>query len=227
MDKVEIIAIKCGLANVFILKGRKTVIVDTGLKGSTDKIIEELKRNGIDRKDISLILLTHVHPDHCLNAKHLKESLGVPLAVNSMEAGFLEIGEFSPVIPTGLTGKLIFRSLKSIHEKHGDIVKADITFDKELSLKEYGIDAKAVVMPGHSLGSTAIFFDDQRCIVGDFIIESVVRKAPSLPPFAVDLMQLKSNVRSILNSGVKNVYSSHGTVWDVEYLKKVLLTKLG
>ena len=164
MEKTKVICIKCGLANVFILKGRKTILVDSGLRGSTDKILKELKKNGIDKSDVSLILLTHVHPDHCLNTRHLKEALGVPVAVNSREAGYLAAGEFSPVVPINLTGKILLWSLKSIHEKHTDVVKADITFDEELSLDEYGIEGKAIVIPGHSLGSTVIFLDDRSCL---------------------------------------------------------------
>ena len=219
MKQTEVYAVKCGLANVFLLKGEKTIIIDTGLRGSTPKILYEMKQRGIQQSDISLLLLTHVHPDHSLNACDLTKTLRVPLAVNALEAEYLEKGIFSPVVPTGRKGKMLYASLESIHKKHNDVLKADITFQRRLNLREYGIDGYAEVIGGHSHGATVVYFDKQNCIIGDLIMRSLLR-TPSFPPFAVDKQKMEQGVYRVLSSGIRTIYTSHGKSWDVDKLKK-------
>jgi hydroxyacylglutathione hydrolase len=226
MKKVEIIPLKCGLANVFILVGQKVVIVDSGLKGSTEKILKQLEQSQLNRSDVSLIVLTHAHPDHCLNIKHLSETLQAPVAINAKEAHYLEIGEFAPVIPLNLNGKLLFRLLRSIHEKHSEVIKPAIQFENELDLVPYGVAAKVVSTPGHSYGASSIAFHDGRWIVGDLFIESAVLHKPELPPFAVDLAMLKASLRNILDGNATEIHSSHGRAWGKDELKAVLASKI-
>jgi hydroxyacylglutathione hydrolase len=226
MKNVEIISLKCGLANVFILVGEKTVIVDSGLKGSTGKILKALDQNRIEPRDVSLIVLTHAHPDHCLNVKDLAETLKAPVAINAKEAHYLEAGEFAPVIPLNLSGKLLLCSLHGIHQKHSESIKPAIQFTDELDLVPYGVAAKVVSTPGHSYGASSIALHDGRWIVGDLFIESPVLHKPDLPPFAVDLALLKASLRRILESDATEIYSSHGRAWDKDELKAILALKI-
>jgi hydroxyacylglutathione hydrolase len=226
MKQVKIIPLQCGLANVFILAGEKAVIVDAGLKGSTEKILKEMEQNRIERGDVSLIVLTHAHPDHCLNIKHLSETLQVPVAINEKEARFLENGEFAPVIPLNISGKLLLRSLRSIHEKHSERIKPAVQFKEGLDLAPYGVAAKVVPTPGHSYGASSIALADGRWIVGDLFIESPVLHKPVLPPFAVDLALMKASLRSILEGNATEIYSSHGRAWGKDELKSLLEAKI-
>jgi hydroxyacylglutathione hydrolase len=226
MKQVKIIPLKCGLANVFILVGEKVVIVDAGLQGSTEKILQEMERNQINRADVSLIVLTHAHPDHCLNIKHLSETLHVPVAINEKEACYLENGEFAPVIPLNISGKLLLHSLRSIHEKHSDRIKPAVQFQDQLLLTPYGVAAKVVPTPGHTYGASSVALDDGRWIVGDLFIESPVLHKPELPPFAEDLALLKMSLRHILEGNATEIYSSHGRAWGQDELKAALVAKI-
>lgn len=226
MEQTKVISIKCGLANVFILVGKKVIIVDAGLNGSTKTILKALDKHGISQSDVSLILLTHVHPDHCLNLKDLKQTLNVPVAVSAAEAEYLSKGEFSPVVPLNLQGKMLLMTLHSIHAKKGSPVTPEVTFTKELDLNEFGVDAMAFLTPGHTLGTTSIDLKDKRCITGDLIIESPILKKPITPPFAVNKEMLASSVRKILNGKFKHLYTSHGSIWEVDEIKQYVLPKL-
>jgi N-acyl homoserine lactone hydrolase len=43
------------------------IIVDTGLKGEEDLLLDALARKGLRPQDIDLVINTHRHPDHCGN----------------------------------------------------------------------------------------------------------------------------------------------------------------
>lgn len=227
MENGNIILCKCGLANVFILLGNKVVIVDTGLRGYTNKVLNTLAKNGINRSDVSLILLTHAHPDHCLNTKHLQETLNVPVAISATDAEYIKQGEFAPVIPQNMQGKLLRWLLQSVHEKHGDVIVPDIVFDNELDLSKFGVKAKAILTPGHTLGASAVVFNNnQSIIVGDLIMESPILKKPMLPPFAMDNDMMISSAKKVLNGNYSRIYTSHGTMWETKTIKSKMLSRL-
>jgi N-acyl homoserine lactone hydrolase len=50
-----------------IVSGSLKMIVDTGLAGEEDLIMDRLARNGHVPEDIDLAVNTHMHPDHCGN----------------------------------------------------------------------------------------------------------------------------------------------------------------
>lgn len=54
-------------SSVTLLQGKKNILVDTGSKGFGRKIIKELEKKGLKRKDIDFIINSHEHQDHCYN----------------------------------------------------------------------------------------------------------------------------------------------------------------
>ena len=50
--------------SVAIRSGGKLAIVDTGLQAPDGTLLEEMRRKGIDRESVDLVVLTHLHPDH-------------------------------------------------------------------------------------------------------------------------------------------------------------------
>ncbi|KEK25201.1 MBL fold metallo-hydrolase [Bacillus gaemokensis] len=50
-----------GFSNIFLIRGDKTIIVDTGRTENENRILRALKERNISPTDFSLILLTHGH----------------------------------------------------------------------------------------------------------------------------------------------------------------------
>lgn len=63
-NSFSVIPLKLGLVKSFIIKGYKSVIVDTGYPGNGNKILHCLQENLIKPTDISLIIIIHGHIDH-------------------------------------------------------------------------------------------------------------------------------------------------------------------
>ena len=205
--------------NIFLLIGKKVIIVDTGIRNSYKLVLKKLKELDIDTKNVSLILVTHSHPDHCLGITNMKNCFNAPVAVSDTEAPYLKKGSFSPVIPLNLLGRIVFSYLKKLHEEHDEYINPDIIFEKELDLKNYGVDGKVLLTPGHSVGGCSIILEDGNCIVGDLIIEDVLTKRPRINLFATDIEMLKKSLQSILEFNIKSIYTSHGNCWDIEKFK--------
>ncbi len=226
MSETKIFFRKCGLANVFIIVGEKTIIVDAGLDGSTDKILNLLEENNIKKEDVSLILITHAHPDHCLNVKDLKETLNVPVAISAIEAHYLEEGTFAPVKPRTFAGKIIYKLLHSLHKSHNKTISPEIRFDKELDLNQFGVEGKVLLTPGHTLGSSSVFLDNGLCVISDMLLQLPMSKKPKLSLSAVNMDLLRQSIKEVILSNSKFLYTSHGEGWDMGLIKKVILPKL-
>ncbi|MBC8520588.1 MAG: MBL fold metallo-hydrolase, partial [Methanomicrobia archaeon] len=52
-------------ANTYVIKDEITVLIDPGLENYLGRRLEEMREDGIDPKDVDLITITHLHPDHC------------------------------------------------------------------------------------------------------------------------------------------------------------------
>ena len=68
-------AIPVGPVNTFLLQSVDgCTLIDTGLRGSADKLLQEFITIGKQPRKIHHIILTHAHPDHI--GRRSKESYG-------------------------------------------------------------------------------------------------------------------------------------------------------
>jgi len=72
-----------------VLTGGKHLIIDPGhlvtpsyQEPGFERLVSEMRRDGIDGASIGLVVLTHGHPDHCEAAVAIREQLHVPVAMH-------------------------------------------------------------------------------------------------------------------------------------------------
>ncbi|MDD5094738.1 MAG: MBL fold metallo-hydrolase [Dehalococcoidia bacterium] len=82
-----------GFVNTYLVAGTDGwTLIDTGwnARGSFEAFERQLKDTGLGFKDIRLILITHVHPDHFGLAGKYKELSGAKIAIHQAEKAFIE-----------------------------------------------------------------------------------------------------------------------------------------
>ncbi|RYE29940.1 MAG: MBL fold metallo-hydrolase, partial [Sphingobacteriales bacterium] len=83
-----------GMINCFLIKGSdKHILVDTGIPGSTKRIISQLRKANIKLEDIALIIVTHGHIDHFGSAAELKDILNAPILIHQLDQAALTSGK--------------------------------------------------------------------------------------------------------------------------------------
>ena len=112
----EIIPIPVKPINCYLIKGRENIIIDTGFPGNTNIIINELCKNNVSPKDISLIVITHGHSDHFGSLYELKNETDAEILIHEKEINAIQNKIESPLVPINFTGKIstIFRGLNSL-----------------------------------------------------------------------------------------------------------------
>lgn len=188
-----------GNSRVFFVRGDRTAIVDTGNPGSHRDILRALKNGGISREQVSVIIITHAHIDHCGSVRELKAELKVPVMAGWPDADFLEKGENIPV--ASLSGNMA--SARAAGPNYG-WVKADVIVNEDMSLRGYGIDALVLTTPGHTIGSLSVLASNGDCATGDFLA-GLYTAAPDL---------IVQSLEKMARGGAKYFYPSHAARID-------------
>jgi N-acyl homoserine lactone hydrolase len=65
---------RMGYCTVGLIRGEKTILVDTGHHGRRQLLLQTLAERGISPDDIDMVVLTHVHWNHCQNIDLFKNA---------------------------------------------------------------------------------------------------------------------------------------------------------
>jgi hydroxyacylglutathione hydrolase len=229
--KERIIPLKLGFVSVFAIRGKQTVLVDTGIPGKDVEILELLRKEGIEPHEIKLIILTHFHQDHSGSAEYLKEKTKAKILVHRLDAHYLRDGTGKFPKPLSILGSVtyvLFMLRKSFqmfskkkHKPQG--VEPDIVIDDDFDLEKFGIAGRIIHTPGHTSGSLSVILDSGDAIVGDLIGSLFKKKRPSYPLWGVSLKQIKESIRKVMSYHPKKVYASHAGPFSGEEIRKTLL----
>jgi glyoxylase-like metal-dependent hydrolase (beta-lactamase superfamily II) len=175
------------------------VLIDAGTRWDTGRILRELRGAAL-----TMVALTHVHPDHQGAAAEVCQRFGVPLACHEADVDVMEGRQ--PMEPNTPVVRLFSRLWSgashpvSIRWKDGD------TFD----------EWQVIHTPGHTLGHVIYFRPrDGVAIIGDLIRNASVRhgigRVSETPHFfSVDPMLNRRSMRKLLDCRPKRICFGHG-----------------
>lgn len=85
--------IKGGTDNCYVIAdGGKAILIDTASKPHIDKVIAEC-----DKRQMKLIVLTHVHFDHAESAAELSKRYNIPVAIHKADEELFESFDKQPL----------------------------------------------------------------------------------------------------------------------------------
>lgn len=190
-------------SRVFFIKGKRTAIVDTGAPGNERKILKALREAGIQQASVSLLIVTHAHWDHCGSLHALKAALKVPVMAGWPDSEYLEKGENSPVSRS---------NAKHARNLNFEGTKVEAVVKDDLSLEDYGIDARVFLTPGHTLGSISALASDGNCAVGDFLAGL----------YTGEPEDIKQSLKRMIEGGARRFCPSHGQDIDADAILRIL-----
>ena len=186
----NIVHINLGFTNVYLLRTDSGFIqVDTGYDWNVKKYLKILKKKNIKPNEIKLIIVNHAHFDHIGSIKEIKEITGAQILVHEHDKEFLIKGISAPVCPNTILSKI----LMSIVPKSWTVyepIEPDIVTQDNYSLEEYGVKAKVIHTPGHTLGTVSVITEDGEAIIGCNAQGVPIRLKSSFPRIA-------GNVKSV------------------------------
>jgi len=137
---------------VYMIYGREITLIDSGV-ASSEKIISEYLRNtGRNPEEISLMILTHGHPDHIGAAKAIKEISGCSVAAHGADRVWIENPD----------QQLKDRPVPGFYS----LVKGSVRVDRILNegdvlYLEPEMHLEVLHTPGHSPGSISLWMQEE------------------------------------------------------------------
>ena len=175
-----------------IYKENSTFLIDAGTKDLVP-IFEKIER---DKKKIESVLITHAHYDHIFGLEELiKYNPNIKIYIGESELKVLKNPQFNLSFYTDHKFKFDFSvlNIKTISEKNND----------------YVYNAKILDVPGHTCGSVAYYFEEEKvCFAGDLIFELGIGRT-DFP--TADFEQIEKSIRKIfdLDNDIV-IYPGHG-----------------
>jgi len=194
-------------ANVFLLLDNSVTLVDTGLRGRSANILNEVRRLGYKPSDVAHIILTHHHADHVGSLAELKNATGAKVMAHPADAPYIDgtLPQPGPARPKWL-GRMLspFGSMWAAMPAEADKLLND---GDELAILG-GI--KILHTPGHTPGSICLFVPQEKLvIVGDLLTHRFGLRVPSRL-FTVDVGQEVNSIKRLSGLEFNIIGFGHG-----------------
>jgi glyoxylase-like metal-dependent hydrolase (beta-lactamase superfamily II) len=153
---VYIVPFEIGQVYLWVWDSGLTV-VDTGMAGSSDAILQAIQAIGKRHADVREIVLTHFHPDHIGSAADLAERTGAPVLAHWADAPVIR-GELDGLPP------ILLDFERPIFEAVAPLVPPALPVPGVQEVQDRQTSAGGglfVSVPGHTPGSLALLLPEQ------------------------------------------------------------------
>jgi glyoxylase-like metal-dependent hydrolase (beta-lactamase superfamily II) len=151
--------IPVGPVNTFLLESSDgCTLIDSGLPGSADKILQAIGELGKQPRDIGHIVLTHAHPDHIGSFAAIKKATGADAYMHPVDAPIATSGrgfrpmKAAPGLRTGILFRLFVRPVPSVEAAP---IEHRVEDGEQLSIAG---GLTAIHVPGHCAGQLALLW---------------------------------------------------------------------
>jgi glyoxylase-like metal-dependent hydrolase (beta-lactamase superfamily II) len=222
-----------GPVNVYLFKGEKVTLIDTGMAQTSGVLKKALGEHGLRFSDIDRIIVTHGHPDHYGAAKKIVKAgrakvagpaEDVVLIENGMDVSRKRYKIFLKLMGVPLSIGILLRLLFIMFKRMADNCKVDIVMHDgdEIELGKYR--ARIIETPGHTKGSVCFFLEKEGILFcGDTIIEHITPNAfimlddKEMLPVRLSQDEFYESLAKVKKLSPSVIYSAHGkAVSDID-----------
>jgi len=143
-------------AAYLVVSGKDSALIDSGTGAGTDRMVNNIKKSGIELSSVRYLFLTHCHYDHTGGAKKIRELTGCTIVAHKLDAEYLERGDSNV-------------TAASWYGTYMDPLKVDIKVPgNSMDFPLGGLKLKFYHTPGHSPGSSVltVISDDKVVLFG-------------------------------------------------------------
>lgn len=214
-----------GTVNAYLLKGDENVLVDTGPHHKESRLWLEkgLRKEGLQVKDIDVILVTHGHVDHYGQAGDLSADSGAEVWAPELEKdtianfsdAYEERKEFysEQFLRTGIPEETLRLVAEFFDYVKGLATESPVhrTFRGGDRLALAGWDLRVIHTPGHSPGSSC-FRDGDTLFAGDTVLSHITPNAAfgGADGKSVGMADYLRSLEKLEKVDVTIIYPGHG-----------------
>lgn len=223
--------------NSYVIKaGDKTILFDCGAILEPEKLADFVAEQGVDPKEIDLIIVSHDHFDHMQLLGAWKELTGAKVLCHKNAAQFLETGEKPNLFTFGKRAQelqpFMDFMIESFKLPTPRITPDILVGDEDYDLHEMGIPGKIIYTPGHTDSHISLVLDDRTIFSGDTFLDwhTVQPIADMFPPRTVGYNWVMEDIELAQQSVARMLevadtfYGGHGETYTREEVENLLLS---
>lgn len=210
--------------NIILIVEEKLTLIDTGLRGSSSKIMGFIHSLGRSVEEISLIIITHNHLDHVGGLPELRNLTTAKIAIH--KADISEGGLTYPGVVQKLLHIPSFSTFRPfVYTKPSEV---DIQLDGNEILSPLG-GLKVIHTPGHTPGSISLFSPQKKLLIVGDALNNLYNIRPPLKLTSNDLPRAIDSIKRIAQFDFDVLCFGHGKPLTKDAPAKVqgLLKKQG
>ena len=147
--------------NTYVIKDDVSVIIDIGRDRGVQELAENMRRDGIDPRDIDIITNTHLHVDHSRGNQAFQDLSGARIAIHPIHKEYSEL--HLKEMPR-LLAPLFGRTIEPV-----EFTEDSVLDDK---LNTGNMEFELLHAPGHSPDSICFYCREQKILIcGDVVFE--------------------------------------------------------
>jgi len=211
-------------ANVYLLLGERITLVDTGWPGNAKRILSYLSSLGYEPSDVSSIVLTHCHIDHCGGAAEVKERTKATVASHRNDVNCIS-GVMSYPTSRGILG-VALRIAKLFLRLHP--VEVDLPLSDGMEVPNSG-GLGVIYTPGHTAGSICLYHPKLKVLFsGDTVICEGGEVREPAESTSMNPSEVRLSVRKLSELDFESILPGHGApiVHDASSRVRNLAAKL-
>jgi glyoxylase-like metal-dependent hydrolase (beta-lactamase superfamily II) len=203
----------------YILLGEKICLIDAGVMATAPLLLDYLKGIGRSPSEISIVLLTHAHPDH----------IGGCLAIKNTSSAFFCAHPADKPWIEDVEKQYRERPILNFFELVGGSVRVTRELKEGNTVSwEKGKTIRVLETPGHSLGSISLFFEEE----GSLFTGDAVPASGTIPIYvnpgssiqSIQKLKKVTGVRYLLSSWHEPILGNQiTTAMDegIQYIEKI------
>jgi glyoxylase-like metal-dependent hydrolase (beta-lactamase superfamily II) len=170
------------------------LLIDVGMPGTYGELLSALRRKSVPVEKIRLLVVTHLHPDHCGVAQELKD-VGATLVLGDVQ---------EPHLAEANRWLAKFAGYRPISESGNSVIA---TGSRAAWKAATGLNGTLLHTPGHSDDSISVVIDEVGAFVGD------LRPAESYAGEAA--AEATGSWEEIRRCGARRAFPAHGSAFDL------------
>jgi len=233
INQIKVPIPKVGLdnVNVYIIEGTNgNLMIDTGWNTpeAFNALAQEMKTSGFAMKDITEVVVTHIHPDHFGLAGKIAELTGAKISLSDIDFNMVDSRYFHPESILGeMTSflkangvpdwelKMLSEASQTIRNFVSPVSKINVLKPGDhISMEPY--DFQVILTPGHTPGHICLYEPNKKYLFsGDQVLAELVPNISYHPQSGENpLGDYVNSLHTLGELEVRFVFPGHGSVFS-------------
>jgi glyoxylase-like metal-dependent hydrolase (beta-lactamase superfamily II) len=198
------------MAHAFLVEGEGLTLIDTGMRGSGESVLNALAALGRRVSDLRHIVISHHHFDHTGSLARLAEVSQATVSVHAADASYVR-GDLPrpPFKRVGFSGWFLRPFMGLFPQPEPCHVDRELQDGDEI---EAAGGLKVIHAPGHTPGHIALLMPSKRILFAGDAVLNVLGLRPPMAMATVDMAQAKESVRKMAALDFDIACFGHGGV---------------